>query len=83
VVINALFRALLDGNKKPQWQINNGASTPTNLTNTGSLNINLNQYPIPCPDPSGSLIYSYIGGVATVYSASYFVGGSPTLTIDP
>jgi hypothetical protein len=55
----------------------------TNLTNTGSLNINLNQYPIPCPDPSGSLIYSYIGGVPTVYSASYFVGGSPTLTIDP
>lgn len=55
----------------------------TNLTNTGSLDANLNISPPPCPDPSGSLIYSYILGVPTVYSASYFVGGSPTLTIDP
>ena len=55
----------------------------TNLTATGSLNHTLTQYPYPCPDPSSSLIYSYIGGIPTVYSASYFVGGSPTLTIDP
>ena len=55
----------------------------TNLTNTGSSNYTPNQFPPPCPDPSGSLIYSYILGVPTVYSASYFVGGSPTLTIDP
>jgi hypothetical protein len=55
----------------------------TNLTNTGSLDANLFQSPPLCPDPSGSLIYSYIGGVPTVYSASYFVGGSPTLVIDP
>jgi hypothetical protein len=55
----------------------------TNLTGTGSLDLSTNQYPAPCPEPSGSLIYSYIGGTPTVYSASYFVGGSPTLTIDP
>jgi hypothetical protein len=56
----------------------------SNLTNTGSFDITPNQYPLPCPESSGSLIYSYIGGVATVYSASYFAGGvAPTLTIDP
>lgn len=55
----------------------------TNLTNTGSLDVTLGQFPYVCPEPSGSKIYSYIGGVPTVYSASYFVGGSPTLTIDP
>jgi hypothetical protein len=55
----------------------------TNITNTGSLNTTPNQSPLLCPDPSGSKIYSYIGGVPTVYSASYFVGGSPILTIDP
>jgi len=56
--------------------------TQTNISNTGSYDVT-NAYPIPCPDPSSSLIYSYIGGVPTVYSASYFVGGSPTLIIDP
>ena len=55
----------------------------TNLTATGSLDTTPNIYPLPCPETSGSLIYSYIGGVATVYSASYFVGGTPTLIIDP
>ena len=56
----------------------------SNLTNTGSFDITPNQYPLLCPEPSGSLIYSYIGGVATVYSASYFAGGvAPTLIIDP
>jgi len=57
--------------------------TITNLTGTGSRDLSTNQYPAPCPETSGSLIYSYIGGVPTVYSSSYFVGGSPTLTIDP
>jgi hypothetical protein len=55
----------------------------TNLTATGSYDVTPYVYPLPCPDPFSSLIYSYIGGVPTVYSASYFVGGSPTLTIDP
>jgi len=55
----------------------------TNLTATGSYNVTPNVAPPPCPDPLSSLIYSYIGGVATVYSASYFVGGSPILTINP
>lgn len=50
---------------------------------TGSNNITPNVYPAPCPDTSGSKVYSYIGGVATVYSSSYFVGGVPTLIIDP
>jgi hypothetical protein len=41
-------------------------------------------YPPPCPDPYTSKIYSYIGGVATVYSSSYFWNGAnPTLIIDP
>jgi hypothetical protein len=31
----------------------------------------------------GSLIYQYIGGVATVIQPQFFVGGAPTLTIDP
>jgi hypothetical protein len=55
----------------------------TNITATGSQDITPNTFPLPCPEPSGSLIYSYIGGTPTVYSASYFVGGSPTLIIDP
>jgi hypothetical protein len=50
---------------------------------TGSYNYTNNVYPLPCPDPSGSKIYSYIGGVSTVYTSSYFVGGNPTLIIDP
>jgi hypothetical protein len=51
---------------------------------TGSMNQTPNVNPLPCPDPTGSLIYSYIGGVATVHTASYFVGGvAPTLIIDP
>jgi hypothetical protein len=50
---------------------------------TGSKNVTPNTFPLPCPDPSGSKIYSYIGGVGTVYTSSYFVGGSPTLIIDP
>jgi hypothetical protein len=50
---------------------------------TGSNNQTPNVYPLPCPDPSGSKIYSYIGGVGTVHSSSYFVGGNPTLIIDP
>jgi hypothetical protein len=54
-----------------------------NNTSTGSINYSPNTFPLPCPDPLGTKIYSYIGGVATVYSSSYFVGGSPTLVIDP
>ena len=54
-----------------------------NNTSTGSINSTPYVHPQPCPDPSGTKIYSYIGGVATVYSSSYFVGGSPTLVIDP
>lgn len=50
---------------------------------TGSYQYNINQSPLSCPDPSGSKIYSYIGGTPTVHTASYFVGGNPTLTIDP
>lgn len=56
--------------------------TQTNISDTGSYDVS-NIYPAPCPDPSSSLIFSYIGGVPTVYSSSYFVGGSPTLIIDP
>jgi hypothetical protein len=50
---------------------------------TGSNNQTTNMYPVPCPDTAGQKIYSYIGGVTTVYSSSYFVGGVPTLVIDP
>jgi hypothetical protein len=50
---------------------------------TGSYNYTPNAFPLPCPDPSGSKIYSYIGGTPTVYTSSYFVGGNPTLVIDP
>jgi hypothetical protein len=50
---------------------------------TGSNNSTTNVYPLPCPDPSGSKIYSYIGGVGTVHTSSYFIGGNPTLVIDP
>ena len=40
--------------------------------------------PSPCPNPNQSKIYSYIGGVATVYTSSYFWNGAnPTLLIDP
>ena len=52
----------------------------SNLTNTGSSDTP-NQWPYPCP--TGNLIYSYIGGVVTVHSASYFVGGYPTLYVYP
>jgi len=55
----------------------------TGFGSTGSLNQTQNVYPIPCPDPTGSLIYSYIGGVATVHTSSYFTGGNPILVIDP
>ena len=58
--------------------------TLTNITNTGSWNNTPNSYPLPCPDPLGSLIYRYSGSIATMYSSSYFFGGvAPTLVIDP
>jgi hypothetical protein len=57
------------------------ASTGFGLT--GSLNYTNNMSPPPCPDLSQSLIYRYSGSIVTVYSSSYFVGGSPTLVIDP
>jgi hypothetical protein len=53
---------------------------------TGSTHYTQNLYPyfLPCPETSGSLIYSYIGGVATMYSSSHFwQGNTPTLIIDP
>lgn len=50
---------------------------------TGSTNYTSGVWPVPCPDPLQQKIFSYIGGVPTVHSASYFVGGSPTLIIDP
>jgi hypothetical protein len=50
---------------------------------TGSINSTTNVWPPPCPDPLQRKIFSYIGGVSTVHSASYFVGGTPTLIIDP
>jgi hypothetical protein len=53
--------------------------TLSNLTNTGSNDAS-NQYPIPCT--TGNLIYRYSSSMATVYSSSYFVGGSPTLIIN-
>jgi hypothetical protein len=59
-----------------------------NLNVTGGLlNNNLHRFAyfnanVPCP--TGSLIYSYLGGVATVYDPFYFLGGvAPTLNIDP
>jgi len=55
----------------------------TGWGNTGSLHVSPSS-PLPCPDPSGSKIYSYIGGVATVYTSSHFLGNTaPTLVIDP
>jgi len=50
---------------------------------TGSFSLTQGVYPYPCPEPSGSKIYSYIDGVPTVYTSSYFIGGNPTLIIDP
>jgi hypothetical protein len=56
----------------------------SNNTNTGSVDATQGVWPVPCSDPSGSLIYSYIGGVATMHSSSYFwQGNAPTLIIDP
>jgi hypothetical protein len=51
-------------------------------TDTGYLSPQT--FPPPCPDPLTTKIYSYIGGVATVYTSSYFWNGAnPTLLIDP
>jgi hypothetical protein len=51
---------------------------------TGSLNQAQNVFPTPCPDVSQSKIYSYIGGVATMFTSSQFWNGTtPTLIIDP
>jgi len=56
----------------------------SNNTTTGSYDETQYVYPLPCPDPLGALIYSYIGGVATMYSSSYFwQGNTPTLNIAP
>ena len=53
------------------------ALTGPNTTPSGSR-----VQPYSCP--TGSLIYSYIGGVATMHSSSYFwQGNNPTLIIDP
>jgi hypothetical protein len=55
----------------------------TGFGNTGSFHAS-QAYPLPCPDPLGAKIYSYIGGVATVYTASHFLNNTtPTLVIDP
>jgi hypothetical protein len=52
--------------------------------NTGSIHYTTGVSPAPCPDTSGSKIYSYIGGVATMLSSSHFWNGvTPTLVIDP
>jgi len=56
-----------------------------NLNVTGGL-LNNNLHPLQPQTvcPTGSLIYSYLGGVATVYNPFYFLGGvAPTLNIDP
>jgi hypothetical protein len=51
---------------------------------TGSLNKTSGVFPQPCPDPNSAKIYSYINGVATVYTSSHFwQGNTPTLIIDP
>jgi hypothetical protein len=52
---------------------------------TGSTNgPSSGTFPLPCPDPLQAKIYSYIGGVATVYTSSHFwQGNTPTLIIDP
>jgi len=56
----------------------------SNFGPTGSINETPNVWPLPCPDPEGALIYSYTGGVATVYTSSHFwQGNNPTLIIDP
>jgi hypothetical protein len=56
----------------------------SNFGPTGSINETPNVSPLPCPDPKGALIYSYIGGVATVYTSSHFwQGNNPILVIDP
>ena len=51
---------------------------------TGSSESTSNVQPSPCPDPLSALIYSYIGGVATVHTSSHFwQGNNPILVIDP
>lgn len=50
---------------------------PTGSSNATTIS------PYPCPDPLTAKIYSYIGGVATMYSSSHFWNGTtPTLVID-
>jgi hypothetical protein len=50
----------------------------------GTIHYSSNSFPAPCPDPATAKIYSYIGGVATVYTSSHFwQGNNPTLIIDP
>ena len=48
---------------------------------TSSLNYFNAQFIYP-PIP-GQMIYEYSASIGTVYSSSYFVNGSPILTIDP
>jgi len=56
----------------------------TNITSSNGLQIQYNEYTNP---PTSilqpHLIYEYSASVGTVYSSSYFVNGSPILTIDP
>jgi hypothetical protein len=54
-------------------------------TGTGATGSALTTNPYdPCPYPTAPLIYSYIGGVATMHTSSYFQGGvTPTLIIAP
>jgi hypothetical protein len=52
---------------------------------TGSMNYDDNGvFPVPCNSPSASKIFSHIGGVSTIYTASQFWNGvTPVVVIDP
>jgi len=56
----------------------------TNVTSSNGLQIQPNEYTNPPTTAiQPHLIYEYSASIGTVYSSSYFVNGSPILTIDP
>jgi hypothetical protein len=55
----------------------------TNVTSSNGMGISTYPYSAPPPPSLNShLIYEYTASVGTVYSSSYFVNGSPTVTIN-
>jgi hypothetical protein len=67
------------------YNFNGGQSTNDfelySLTGLGATGSASN--PNFCPQNPSDIIYSYIGGVPTIYHPTFFVNGTPTLIVDP